>query len=327
MPKVITITLNSSVDEYVETVSVSEDGVGEIERRHEVASGKGVNVSRELKRLGLNSVAYCGTGTDQRDRFRALMLQTGIQPEFISFDGQVRHNITFVDLSGNIPSIHLKGTGYQVFGESWLNDLITRLRKDIDPNDIVSINGSLPKGADEATWQAIGKCVVNQCASLWADISGNPLSFLLDRGSVPRVLKINFAESEFVDEAEVPRSMIATEGLSNETISICRRLIHLDHLGVSLPIITHGGKGAYFIFDGTLWCAVAPQQKDINRVGAGDAMFAFLLWRACNSNSIQIQDIVDSVAYAASYVANRETIPLGEGGPTKLVRIGGVPGK
>lgn len=327
MLKVITITLNSSIDEYVETVGVADDGVGEIGRRHEVAAGKGVNVSRELLRLGSNSLAYCGTGTNSDDRFRALILQSGIQAKFIVFEGQVRRNITFVDLSGQISSIHLKGVGYQAVGKTWLNDIIRCLHKDLAPNDIVSINGSLPKGADVSAWQAIGECVVHQHARLWADISGHPLTYLLDRGPAPTFLKINFAESEFIDKAVGNKPLTLTDTISNDTTCICKRLIHLDRLGVFLPIITHGGMGAYFIFEGAIWRAVAPRQKDIMRVGAGDAMFAFILWRRVNSDSIRIKDIVDSVTYAASYVANRGQLPLDWGGPTELVRVGPVPHK
>lgn len=327
MSKIVTITLNSSIDEYVETTRVEEDGVGEINRRYEVAAGKGVNVSRELKRLGLNSVAYCGTGSDSSDRFPALMLESGIQTEFIVFEGRVRRNITFVDLSGQIPSIHLKGIGYEALDESWFNDLVTRLSEDLAPNDIVSINGSLPKGADVATWQKICKCVMGQRVTLWADISGDPLTCLLDMGPVPQVLKINFAESKFVQEAEVSWPLTTTDALPNETVCICRRLMYLHRLGVRLPIITNGEKGAHFIFDGAIWCAVAPRQKDINRVGAGDAMLAFLLWRSSNAEDIEIQDIVDCVTHAACYVANRHASSLAASGLTKLERIADIPGK
>jgi len=322
MPRIVTITLNSSIDECVETARVAEDGVGEIERRYEVAAGKGVNVSRELKRLGLNSIVYCGTGSDPRDRFPALMFEAGIQAEFVIFKGQVRHNITFIDISGQISSIHLKGVGYRALDEFWLKDLIARLRRDLTSSDIVSINGSLPDGADTATWQMIGKCVISKNASLWADISGDPLRNLVTRGPVPQVLKINLTESEVIEEAEISRLLTATITLSSEIQDTCRRLMHLHDLGVSLPIITNGEKGAYFVFDGAIWSAVAPRQKNINRVGAGDAMFAFLLSRVCNSEGIQLQDIVDSVSYAASFVANRGTVRLGECGLTKLIKIG-----
>jgi hypothetical protein len=62
----------------------------------------------------------------------------------------------------------------------------------------------------------------------------------------------------------------------------------------------------------------------ILRVGAGDAMLAFLLLRECVGKSLHTEDIADAVAYAASYVANSRAVSAGNGLAVRLTRIGEV---
>ncbi|MGB9620664.1 MAG: 1-phosphofructokinase family hexose kinase, partial [Armatimonadota bacterium] len=94
---IYTVTLNPSLDR---TLTVRELRVGELNRARRVRldlSGKGINVSRLLRRLGIVSriLGFAGgsTGRAIQDGLTA----EGFETIFIEVAGETRQNITILD--------------------------------------------------------------------------------------------------------------------------------------------------------------------------------------------------------------------------------------
>jgi fructose-1-phosphate kinase PfkB-like protein len=186
-----------------------------------------------------------------------------VEPHLVPVEAATRRNVTLLVEGEDTIAPHFVAPGFALADGSAIDQLYTTLAADILPGDIVIFSGSLPDGADPATWARLGAMVHSLAASVLLDIQGEALLAALE--AVPCwVCKPN------VEEA----SALAGDAAGPEQGRLLAALGHMLAGGVRLPVITLGSRGLVFASEGRLWEAWCPVDRARLVVGAGDALMA-----------------------------------------------------
>lgn len=94
---IITVTLNPALDKTLVLKKVSMGEVNRVDTTRNDMGGKGINVSKVLKELGMISAATGFLGGILEEVFRKELKSIGITDEFQSVTGSTRTNIKVVD--------------------------------------------------------------------------------------------------------------------------------------------------------------------------------------------------------------------------------------
>ena len=262
---IYTVTLNPSLDR---TLSVPELLPGAIHRARllrEDLGGKGVNVSRGLKGLGIPSRILGFAGGHGGLALRAGLLAQGFEVAFVDTGAEIRHNITLFDEASNLyTKINELGPEIEAKHIAALEDMVG---KSAQPGDLWAFCGSLPPGAPPDLYARLIEQVQEKKALAFLDASGTAL-----RSGVtarPFALKVNTEEvSELLGvdmEEDLDVSCTASELLEGAT---------------RLVILTRGSRGLVLATESERLVAIPPQIEVRSPVGAGDASLAGLLWAA-----------------------------------------------
>ena len=267
---IYTCTLNPSVD-YV--VQVQEFQLGDLNRMSfdaKYPGGKGINVSRVLKRAGVESKALGFIGGFTGSFVEGFLREEGIPANFIHVNGDSRINIklkteTETEINGQGPEI--------------TNDQFGQLVKQIEGlenSDILVLAGSIPSSLPSDLYIKLSKLAKNQGAKVVVDVSGKVLLDIVDQK--PFFIKPNHHElGELFDTTiETPE----------EAIPYGQRLLEL---GAENVAISMAEKGALLVTKDAVYQASVPKGTVKNSVGAGDSLVAGFLaaW-------LQKSDIVEA---------------------------------
>ncbi|WP_339232936.1 1-phosphofructokinase [Geobacillus sp. FSL W8-0032] len=265
---IYTCTLNPSVD-YI--VHMDELRVGELNRALKTLTfpgGKGINVSRVLKRLGVDSTALGFAGGFTGAFIESELRNEGIACDFVHVPGPTRIN---VKLKAGLET-EINGQGPVISSEE-VRRLIAKIAA-LSAGDVLVLAGSAPPSLPVEAYEQLAAEAAKRQVRLVIDTSGPALEALL--ACRPFLAKPNHHEL-----AELFGAAVLTK---EEIILYGRRLVER---GVEHLIVSMGGAGAfYFGREATLF-AEAPQGTVKNSVGAGDSMVAGFLAAWASGTSIE----------------------------------------
>lgn len=170
-PSIATVTLNPALDVHYTLREFIIGRENRPEAQKKLAAGKGVNVSRVLKRHGIDATAYMLMGKENGAEYFRLLESYGVSYGYVQVPGSVREN-----LSMNCPALHqetrLCMKGFSVTPED--GDALIRLVMDQMPiGSYIALCGSLPPGICGAdfvryckTLRNTGYYVLVDCPSL-----------------------------------------------------------------------------------------------------------------------------------------------------------------
>jgi 1-phosphofructokinase len=302
---IITVTLNPTLDK---TLSVPALQPGEVHRarflRQDIG-GKGINVSRALRALGVESIpiGFLGgaTGRAMRDGLTA----AGYDARFVEVPGETRQNLTLLDEStGVYTKINEPGP---TIGPEHLAALHALMVELAAPGDLWALCGSLPPGAPADLYADLVTAVQARGARAILDTSETALR--LGLAARPAGIKPN--------SEEAAQALGQPVGSDEEHVAAARRLV--DLLAPATPpapivCLTRGATGLVLAAGGELVMASPPPVLARSPVGAGDATLAGLLWA--------LSDGCDATETARRAVACGTAAAMQEGtgvGPRALV--------
>ncbi len=260
---IYTVTLNPASDK---TLAVDRLEPGAVHRADVVRlamGGKGINVSRTLRALGVDNrvLAIIGGGTGQA--LKRGLLADGFNCEFIEVPGKTRQNITLFDRQRNeYTKINELGPALNLEQSA---ALVSRMEMLARPGDLWALSGSLPQGLPPEFYGLLIEALQSKGARTFLDTNGLPLKKSV--AARPYAIKPNFEEA----------AELAAFPLSGEE-DVVQAIGELISGGLSLVAITAGAAGLYLGMDGTLVKAVPPVVQAPIGLGAGDAALAGLLW-------------------------------------------------
>lgn len=150
--KIITVTLDPSLERTLVThfLGIGYQNVTTEATQLDVA-GQGINISRALHRLGVETHAIVLLGDDVSGRaYQALLAEEDFDMTVVKMSGQTRSTVTILD-TGNKNETKIIEESAEVREED-LESVAVLLRHSINPGDMVVFGGGLPNGASLDTY-------------------------------------------------------------------------------------------------------------------------------------------------------------------------------
>lgn len=170
--KIATVTLNPAIDRNI--VYHGSFKAGELNRVNNAvvnAGGKGINVSRMLKKLGYDAYTYGFVGGYQGKMLCDMLEKEGISGNlFTQTAAETRLNVKITDENGIETEINENGG--PILEEEYLSLADTLKKSDAD---VFIIGGSTPKGLADDTVKRIVGMLKMQGKLVICDVSGQPL--------------------------------------------------------------------------------------------------------------------------------------------------------
>jgi 1-phosphofructokinase family hexose kinase len=259
----LTVTLNPSVDRLIYVRQLVPHDTNRILRIEEDAGGKGVNVARVLRRLGMPVVAtgFLG-GRAGRYVSHELSNVDGVECRFVWVNGNTRTNLAIQEEDGSPPTA-LNERGPQISAEE-LGSLLRVVEELSQKAQFVALGGSLPPGVPTDIYAMLAEIAARHGAKVVLDADGEPLVQGLKAS--PFLIKPN--------ENETERLL----GRTIDTIEDAAKAAQDLHTGgVPVVIVSIGEKGAALACAEGCWVAIPPKVQAVSTIGSGDSMIAGVL--------------------------------------------------
>jgi 1-phosphofructokinase len=260
---IYTVTLNPALDR---TLTVPSLRLGELNRARQVRldlSGKGINVSRLLRRLDVPSRIIGFVGGNTGRAIQDGLTDEGFETIFVGVAEETRQNITIVDeATGAYTKINEPGA---VVGPADLFEMAALIGRLAADGDLWVFSGSLPPGAPADFYAQLITLVQARGGRAFLDSSGAALRAGL--AARPYGIKPNSEEA-----GEALGAAVASD---EAHLAAARRL---QAGGSPLVCLTRGGRGLVLALEDTLLVAPALPIALASPIGAGDATLAGLVW-------------------------------------------------
>lgn len=252
---IYTVTFNPSIDYIMFTDGFELKGLNRATSTYKFAGGKGINVSRVLKTLGVQSTALGFAGGFPGDFIANALEQSDIKTNFIKVDEDTRINVKLK--SGEETEINAPGPSVTA---AQFQALLNQLRETTN-SDTVIVAGSVPKSIPSDAYAQIAQITQQTGAKLVVDAEKDLVNTVL--AYQPLFIKPN------KDELEEMFNMTVQ---SDQDVVKYGREILKD--GAQSVIISLGGDGAIYIDSERSIKAQNPKGQVVNTVGSGDSTVA-----------------------------------------------------
>lgn len=252
---IYTCTITPSLDYTTYLPSFKTGTLNRTEEVYYYPGGKGINVSRVLKRLQNDNVAIGYAGGFVGNYIAQFLQNEGIQTHFIETDTITRIN---VKIKAEVET-ELNGPG-PVISEEEQQKLLQKIEA-MKENDWFVLAGSLPAEIPVSFFEQIAATCHEKGVRFVLDTSGPALKAL--KSTKAFLMKPNDEEL-----GELFDTTIKTKA---EAFHYAKKLVDL---GVEHVVVSLGGDGALLVTKELAIAAKAPKGKVVNTVGAGDSLVA-----------------------------------------------------
>jgi 1-phosphofructokinase family hexose kinase len=259
---IVTVTLNAAIDR---TLTVPNFQRGQRHRASAgitLAGGKGINVARALKTLGIPVVATGFVGGVTGTRIVEQLTEEAILNDFVHIDGESRTSTAVVDpTGGSYTEINEWGPAVSP-GE--LEALLEKLRYLTQGAELVVFAGSLPRDVPDDFYAEAARELSKRQVPIVLDIEGEPLRLAVE--AEPFLVSPNQSEAE---------ALVGQEFHDDEDFRIALESI-ADMGARSVLITTERGCVALLREerDARRFRAHAPRIEPVSAVGSGDVLLA-----------------------------------------------------
>lgn len=252
---VVTVTLNPILENRYTYSADNHSPLyrGGIFKR--AAGGKGINVSRQLKELGIKNTALIFTGGESGRLLKSCLTAEGINFTSVQTAEETR-NASVIEFRDD-KKVQSFFSENRPIGSNEISEFTKRLEKLVTMADIVIFSGSVPDSASaEILKRGIKLCKEADKIS-FLDTYGTHLEDCIKLS--PTIIHNNFEEA----------------GLTNAGESqIIEYLQKMNEYGVKISLLTNGGKAVYASNFGFNYKVQPPEVKVKDATGSGDAFCA-----------------------------------------------------
>lgn len=252
---IYTVTLNPSIDYVVEVTDLKLGELNRMNRDLKLPGGKGINVSRILKRLGVENTALGFLGGFTGLHIDNLLREEGVSTDFVPVSGETRINIKLKHGA----ETEINGLGPEI-GRDQADALLEKIAR-LQSKDILVLSGSVPSSLGGDYYERLIHVCKRAGAEFVIDTTGAALLGALKYR--PLLIKPN--------HHELAELFGVTMDSREQVIFYGRKL--LDQ-GARRVLVSMAGEGAIFIEQEAVYYANAPEGGVRNSVGAGDSMIA-----------------------------------------------------
>ncbi|MEH7347678.1 1-phosphofructokinase [Gottfriedia acidiceleris] len=265
---IYTVTLNPSIDYIVEVDDIELGKINRMKRENKFPGGKGINVSRVLKRLDVESIALGFVGGFTGDFIKNVLGNERVSSEFVQVEGDSRINIKLksqleTEINGQGPAI----------SEEKLDQFFYKL-KQIKKGDYVVLAGNIPNTLPSDLYEQLTLWGQENGIHIIVDASGKVLLDVVKHR--PFFIKPN--HHELGDLFDVKINSI------EQAIPYGKKLVEMGAQNVG---ISFAGDGAILITENSVYVSNVPKGEVINSVGAGDSLVAGFVGTYVKTNNIE----------------------------------------
>ncbi|MGC6769204.1 1-phosphofructokinase [Enterococcus sp. LJL51] len=262
---IYTITLNPSID-YI--VHIDEVNLGKLNRMKsdlKLPGGKGINVSRILKRIGIESTALGFIGGFTGNFINDWLHKEKVATDFVSIAADTRINIK---LKSTVET-EINGAG-PIILEAEMTQLKNQLSH-LTAEDVVILSGSTPAALEKGFYGEL-IALIKQCnAQFVIDTTGADLKNALPHK--PLLVKPNNHEL-----AELYQTSFQTV---DDILPYGKSLLKT---GAQYAIVSMAGDGALLFTNQAVYRSNILKRPLKNSVGAGDSMIAGFVGKFVETN-------------------------------------------
>ncbi len=255
---IVTVTLNPALDKTVTIDTLKPGGLNRIKSVTVDAGGKGVNVAKMAKVLGVDCVAtgFCGGdgGLELINKLDGLE----IKHDFVKVNHNTRTNTKVLDDSYGITELNEAGVTVTQAEE---DELCEKLLSYLADDTIYVLSGSTHANAKSDYYKKLITLLKEQGAIVFFDADGEAFKNAI--AAKPYFIKPNNEELA---------SYCANPTMSTEQMYLaCKEFVKN---GIELVALSMGADGAAFITKDEIFFAPALNVEVSSTVGAGDSMVA-----------------------------------------------------
>lgn len=288
---IFTVTLNPALDKTAQAPNFKLDAVTRITELRQDPGGKGINVSKVIKQLGGESVAWAVLGGNTGRGIKASLEEMGIACRAFEVEGETRTNLKVVDpVDDTHTDINEPGP---VVTDAMLDDMLAQLVAEISEGDIVVLAGSIARGASDDTYEKWVKACREAGAKVFLDADGDKLVAGI-KGN-PFLIKPN--------EIELGNMLGRTLDTDEKVAEAARELIAQ---GLDNVVVSMGGAGAMFVSADRVVKGGSVKVPVGSTVGAGDSVVAALAFAEEKGMSLE-EKVKLSMATGAANVMQSGT--------------------
>lgn len=260
---VITVTFNPAFDK---TLRIDNFELGNVNRASESINdigGKGINVSKVLKNLGIESTCIGFLGENLKNHFINCLDKVGINTDFIKVNGSTRTNVKVVDYI-NKTYTDINEFGPEISIEE-LKQFFDKFKENVNENDIVVLSGGLCSGLPKDIYKRLCQIAKDKKALVIMDADGDALKYGLD--GKPYIIKPNNYELKKIFNLKVCDK--------SELIGVAKGIITT---AIKKVIISLEEEGLLLVTDEKVCFSKAIKVNVKSTVGAGDSMVAEIIY-------------------------------------------------
>lgn len=252
---IYTVTINPSIDYIVQLPELHLGLVNRMAYDNKLPGGKGINVSRILRELGHDSVAWGFMGGFTGRFITDALEKDGLKTDFTPVTADTRINVKIkaeeeTEINGKGPAV--TPAEIAAFKEKFAH---------LTADDVVIFAGSLVPNLDDDFYFELIKIIQEKGAQFVIDTTGESLRKALQEK--PLVVKPN--NHELAELFGVEFSGI------DDIIKYAQKL---REMGAQYVMISMAGDGGLLVTADGVYRSLAPQGTVVNSVGAGDSMLA-----------------------------------------------------
>jgi 1-phosphofructokinase len=294
--RIISLTLNPALDITQVHSDVKLGAMNRAQSAFIEASGKGINVAQAAAKLGIPSLAIAPLGDVIGQAIGSLLAEPNLELVRIAIAGASRCNFKLID-GAQMTEFNAAGPALDLM--EW-QTLETTLLKRIQPDSVVVLAGSLPRGVQSNVYAELTRKVQLRGARAVVDAEGSALELALRAN--PWLVKPNRVEAEMLLGTKI-------QDLS-DAVAAARKI---QTLGAQNVLLSLGGEGSIMLTKYSCFHASPPRVQVKNTVGCGDALLAGTI-----VGIIQNMDWTESLRYGTA-VALARALMLSPSFPTAAV--------
>lgn len=269
---VLTITLNPTVDKSTTVENLKPEKKLRCTAPKYEPGGGGINVSRGLVRLGIESTALFTSGGRTGELLQELLKQENVHVTAINTKAETRENFIVVDTSHN--EQYRFGMPGEDITTAEADEIFAAITSLSPFPEITVISGSLPPGIEAAYIGKLVKALKEKGSLIIADTSGDALVEVLKEGVY--LLKPNLGELG---------TLTGHEELDNDSADEAAKQL-IDEGKAEIVVVSLGPQGAYLVSKDESIHVPAPSVRKLSTVGAGDSMVAGMVSVLANGGTL-----------------------------------------
>jgi len=270
---IVTLTLNPAVDKSVKVDGLLPENKLICHSINRQAGGGGINISRVLKRLSVNSTCVFTMGGDNGKFLNQELINSNIKTLPVKTQSWTRENLSVVDTLTNLQ--YRFGMPGSKLTEKEKTIIINTVSKQLLVGDMLVLSGSLAEDISTNFYAEIIRSLATKKIKIVLDTSGKALTDALKENVF--LIKPNqrelaqLAGKEFLD--------------SQEQEEFAKSLVKAGR--VNYVVVSLGSRGALIVCKDGINYQTAPSVEVKSTIGAGDSMLAGIIYGILENESQQ----------------------------------------